>query len=180
MRYSLKGRALTLDVTVSNPTAHDLPWGFGIHPYFRLPFPPGKDLDQTSIVLPAGQIWVLDQFLPTGERKPVDERLDFRRGQAIKGLKLDDVLTGLTYEGDQGVARLVDKTLGAEFRLGFDRAIRELVVYTPPGLDGVISVEPYTMTTDAIILPARGVDAGLRTLKHGESASFRLTMSTAG
>ena len=32
-----------LDLTVSNPTASDLPYGFGIHPYFRLPFPPGGD-----------------------------------------------------------------------------------------------------------------------------------------
>ncbi len=180
MRYTLKGRSLALDVTVSNPTAKDLPWGFGVHPYFRLPFPPGKDLGKTAIILPAAESWVLDQFLPTGERKPVDARLDFREGQPIQGLKLDDVLTGLTYEGDHGAARLVDRALGAEFRLGFDRAIRELVVYTPPGLDGVISVEPYTHTTDAINLQARGVDAGLKVLKHGESATFRLTMSTVG
>lgn len=180
MRYTLKGRTLTLDVTVTNPTARDLPWGFGIHPYFRLPLPPGKDLAQTAIILPAQQYWVLDQFLPTGERRDVDARLDFQRGRPIQGLKLDDVLTGLTYENDQGVARLVDKALGAEFRLGFDKAIRELVVYTPPGLDGVISVEPYTHTTDAINVEANGIDAGLRVLQHGQSATFRLTMSTVG
>ena len=32
-----------MNVTVSNPGADDLPYGFGIHPYFRLPFAPGGD-----------------------------------------------------------------------------------------------------------------------------------------
>jgi aldose 1-epimerase len=180
MKYALKGRRLTLEVLVSNPTANDLPWGFGIHPYFRLPFPPGRDLDRTLIVLPARQAWVLDQFLPTGERRPVDSRLDFRQGQPIRGLKLDDVLTDLVHEGEVGTCRLIDQALGAEFRLGFDRTIRELVVFTPPSTEGVISIEPYTQTTDAINLASAGIDGGLRVLKHGQSHRFTLTMQTLG
>ncbi|MFO0956228.1 MAG: aldose 1-epimerase [Isosphaeraceae bacterium] len=180
MRYTLKGRQLLLDVTVSNPTADPLPWGFGIHPYFRLPFPPGEDLDRTSIVLPASKFWVLDQFLPTGEVKPVDGRLDFQKGKPIRDLKLDDVLTGLSYEQGQAVARLVDQSLNAEFRFGFDRSFREIVVYTPPNSPGIIAVEPYTQTTDAINLQPKGIDAGLRTLGHGESASLRITWETTG
>lgn len=182
LRYTLKGRMLTLDATVSNPTADPLPWGFGIHPYFHLPFPPSEDLDQTAIVLPASKYWVLDQFLPTGEIRSVDARLDFREGQPIRGLKLDDVLTGLTHDPTHGqtVARLIDKARKAEFQLGCDRSIRELVVYTPPDSPGVISVEPYTQTTDAINLQPKGTDAGLRTLGHGESASLRITWTTVG
>jgi aldose 1-epimerase len=110
----------------------------------------------------------------------VDPRLDFRKGQPLPGLKLDDVLTDLDYEGDHGVCRLVDKSLKAEFRLTFDRSFRELVMYTPPGAPGVISLEPYTQTTDAINLQARGVDAGLRVLHHGEHAAFSLAMETSG
>ena len=49
----------------------------------------------------------------------------------MEGLKLDDVLTGLAFEGDRCVCRLVDLGLKAEFRLRFDRNFRELVVYTP-------------------------------------------------
>ena len=119
------------------------------------------------MIVPATRTWVLKEFLPTGETRPVDDRLDFRSGQPIRGLKLDDVLTGLEYEGTRGVCRLVDEEKGAEFRLGFDRTFRELVLYTPPGRPQVISLEPYTQTTDAIHLQARGVDAGLRVLGHG-------------
>jgi aldose 1-epimerase len=180
VRYALAGRRLTMTITVSNPTASDLPYGFGIHPYFRLPFPPGGDLEQTRVILPASRFWVLKEFLPTGEIRPVDARLDFRAGQPLGGLKLDDVLTDLSFAGDRGVCRLVDLDKNAEFQLGFDRSFRELVVYTPPNRPGVISLEPYTQTTDAINLRARGVAGGLRILGHGGRDTLGLTMETLG
>jgi aldose 1-epimerase len=180
VRYGLAGLRLSMTVTVSNPTGDELPYGFGIHPYFRLPFAPGGDLARTQIVIPASKFWVLKDFLPTGEVRPVDERLDFRNGQPIKGLKLDDVLTGLEYQGGRGLARLVDLDKKAEFRLTFDESIRELVVYTPPGKPDVLAVEPYTQSTDAINLQQTGIDAGLRALGHGRQDSIAITMETLG
>jgi len=179
VRYGLAGRRLGMTVTVSNPTEVDLPYGFGIHPYFRLPFA-SKDLSKGRVILPASESWPLEGYLPTGERKPVGPRLDFRRGQPMEGLKLDDVLTGLAFEGDRCVCRLRDEDLNAEFRLSFDRMFRDLVVFTPPQDPALIAVEPYTQTTDAINLQARGIDAGLRVLKHGQSETLRLAMETAG
>jgi aldose 1-epimerase len=178
IRYGLSGRRLTMTITVTNPTAEELPYGFGIHPYFRLPLDPGGDPAQTSVVLPAARYWVLDEFLPTGEIRPVDARLDFRKGQPRKGLKLDDVLTGIEFAGDRATCRLVDQAMGAEFRLGFDRSFRELVAYTPAAA-GVIAVEPYTQTTDAINLDAKGIDAGLRRLGHNQQDTLVILMETA-
>jgi aldose 1-epimerase len=180
VRYALSGRRLTMTITVSNPTADDLPYGFGIHPYFRLPMAKGGDDAATRVILPASKYWVLDQFLPTGEQRDVDERLDFRKGQPRKGQKLDDVLAGLAFDGDRCVCRLVDEGLKAEFRLSFDRGFRELVVYTPPRDPDVISLEPYTQTTDAINLAAKGVDGGLRTLGHGRQDTLTIVMETVG
>lgn len=180
VRYALSGRRLTMTITVSNPTAEELPYGFGIHPYFRLPLAPGGDPAATRVILPVSKYWVLEDFLPTGEVRDVDARLDFRKGQPRKGLKLDDVMTGLAFEGDSCVCRLVDDHLKAEFRLSFDRTFRELVAYTPPREDDVISLEPYTQTTDAINLDARGVNAGLRRLGHGRSESMTIVMETVG
>lgn len=178
--YRLSGRTLTMSITVNNPTAGKLPYGFGIHPYFRLPLA-GGDPEKTQVILPASKEWVLEQFLPTGERREVEARVDFRKGQPRKGLKLDDVLTGLAFENDRCVCRLVDKNLpGAEFRLSFDRNFRELVVYTPPREDDVISLEPYTQTTDAINLATKGVDGGLRTLAHDEHDKMTIVMETVG
>ncbi len=177
IRYNLAGRKLTMTATVSNPTDRDLPYGLGFHPYFRLPFGPGGNPAETSVILPVGKMWVLNEFLPTGEIKPVDARLDFRKGQPREGLKLDDVLTDVSYDGDWAVCRLVDHAKKAEFQLKFDKNYRELVVYTPND-PSVISLEPYTQTTDAINLYAKGIDGGLRILKHGESATMRVTMET--
>jgi aldose 1-epimerase len=75
---------------------------------------------------------------------------------------------------------LVDESLGAEFRIGFDAIpFREVVVFTPPYADDVIAIEPYTQTTDAINLQQRGVDAGLRIMKPGQQESLRILMETA-
>ena len=178
IRYGLSGRKLTMTINVTNPTAEELPYGFGIHPYFRLPLDPGGDPAQTRVVLPAASFWVLDAFLPTGEIRPVDARLDFRKGQPRKGLKLDDVLTGIEFEGDRATCRLVDQAMQAEFRLSFDRSFRELVAYTPAA-GGVIAVEPYTQTTDAINLEAKGIDAGLRRLGHNQQDTLVIVMETA-
>jgi len=180
VRYGLAGRRLSMTVTVSNPTSDVLPYGFGIHPYFHLPFTRGGDLAQTKVIIPASKTWVLQDFLPTGEIQGVDARLDFRQGQPIKGLKLDDVLTGLEFEGERGVCRLLDLEKKAEFRLGYDRNFRELVAYTPSDAPDVIALEPYTQTTDAINLQAKGIDAGLRTLGHGKHDVLRITMETLG
>jgi aldose 1-epimerase len=179
--YSLAGCRLSMRVMISNPSADDLPYGFGIHPYFHLPFAPGGDPEKTRLILPASKYWPLKDFLPTGEIEPVNRRLDFRAGQPIKGLKLDDVLTGLVFPGDpaeRGVARLVDQDKKAEFHLTFDRGFRELVVFTPSNPPDVVAVEPYTQTTDAINLQPQGIDAGLRVLKHGESHRFQIDMET--
>jgi aldose 1-epimerase len=172
---------LDLLATVTNPSGGNLPFGFGIHPYFRLPFNVGGDQANTRVILPAAKFWVLNQFLPTGERSPVDARLDFREGQPIKGLKLDDVLTDLIFDSTNRVTcRLVDLETKAEFRIIFGKEFRELVAYTPPGPGGVIALEPYTQTTDAINLQARGVDAGLRVLSHGEHAQLAIRFETVG
>jgi aldose 1-epimerase len=179
VRYTLGAGRLTMTTTISNPTASDLPYGFGIHPYFRLPFQKGGDLERTRVILPATKAWVLEEFLPTGEVQPVPKRLDFRSGQPMQGLRLDDVLTGLVYEDGWAFGRLIDLDRNAEFRLVFDRSFRELVVYTPPDRPGVISLEPYTQTTDAINLQGRGVDAGLRVLRHGERDELVIRMETA-
>ena len=180
IRYGLAGRRLTLSAVITNPTADDLPYGLGFHPYFRLPFEKGGDLEKTRVVVPAPEYWVLDKFVPTGEKKPVDDRLDFRNGKPMKGLKLDDVLTGLVYNEGGYACRLEDLALKAELRMTTDPMIREFVLYTPPGDGDVIAIEPYTQTTDAINLASREIDGGLRVLGHGMHENVTIVFETIG
>lgn len=181
VRYGLSGLRLTMDVTVTNRSSTAMPYGFGIHPYFFLPFAPDGDPRETQVIMPASTYWVLQDFLPTGEVRPVDDRLDFRAGQPRRGLELDDVLSGLSYdEGEWGVCRLIDQARSAELRIGFDRGFRELVAFTPKGRDNVIAIEPYTQTTDAINLEPRGVSAGLRVVSPGQSEHLRIFFESTG
>ena len=179
VRYALAGRRLDMTITVENPTDRNLPFGFGIHPYFRLPFAAGTPA-AGRLVLPASAMWVLDQSLPTGERVEVEPRVDFRGGGSTQGRHLDDVLTDLTFDEGRCACRLVDTDLNCETTLTFDLNFRNLVVFVPPQDDTLVAVEPYTQTTDAINLAARGVDAGLRVLGPGESATMRIAVETVG
>ena len=179
VRYDLAGRRLAMTITVANPTDRNLPFGFGIHPYFRLPFEAGTP-DRGRLILPAAAMWTLEASLPTGARVPVEPRVDFRAGGSTTGRDLDDILTDLTFDGGECVCRLVDDDLGCATVLSFDSTFRDLVVFVPPHDDTLVAVEPYTQTTDAINLQARGIDAGLRVLGPGESTTMRLAIATEG
>jgi aldose 1-epimerase len=169
VRYQLRDAALRCDVRVANPDRVPLPFGFGTHPYFRVPLSAGSRRGDCLIQAPAVEEWELVGCLPTGKRRPLSGRKDLREGQELEDLKLDDVLTGLPE--DEPVETIVmDPSAGLQVRQVFDSAFRELVVYTPPHGRSVC-LEPYTCTTDAIHLAEQGIDGGWRTLPPG--AEFR-------
>ncbi|MGD9857804.1 MAG: aldose 1-epimerase [Planctomycetaceae bacterium] len=168
VRYSIAGAALAMDVTIENPGEVPLPWGFGTHAYFKLPLAPGGGGSAADCVIqaPAQQEWVLDQCLPTGQRRDVSRLTDLRSGAALEGRKLDHVLTGLRPAGDVIETIVRDPHAGLRTVQSFPRDFRELVVFTPPWTDAVC-LEPYTCVTDAVNLQQQGVDAGWRTLAPG-------------
>lgn len=182
VRYTLAGARLALDATVANPSAGPLPWSFGLHSYFALPFDRRDDRSRTKVVVPASESWTLQDALPTGERRSVSgTEMDYRRGRSVAGLEADVALTGLSRErGEEGVCRLVDEGLGGELLLVFDRRFREVVVFTPPGSPGVIAVEPYTAMADPFYLREMGVDPGLDDLPPGGSRTMSLAFEATG
>ena len=176
VRYEMLESALRCDVRVVNPDRAPLPFGFGAHPYFRVPLTAASRRDDCLIQAQAAEEWELVDCLPTGKRLPVSGRKDLREGQELEGLKLDDVLTGLSVKGlsvkdlsakgAQIETVVMDPSAGLEVRQIFDNAFRELVVYTPPHGRSVC-LEPYTCTTDAIHLVEQGIDGGWRVLSPG-------------
>jgi aldose 1-epimerase len=181
VRYSLADGALHLEADIENPGRVPLPWGLGLHAYFHLPFDENGDPGRTRIVIPARSFWELDESLPTGRVLPVDAAHDFQKGRNRLGLAADDVLTDLTPDADGWTScRMIDDNLGAEVRLRCDPGTREVVVFTPPAYPRVIAVEPYTQTTDAVNLAARGIDAGLNVLAPGRTAVLRYRVETSG
>jgi aldose 1-epimerase len=167
VRYTLIGSALRADVRIANAGDDDLPWGLGFHPYFALPLSANSRAEDCLVTVPASETWELQENLPTGERLPVDERIDLRTGQSLTGRTLDDVLTGLSPNEGRVETTIMDPQAGIQVRQTFDAIFRECVVFTPPNRS-CICLEPYTCTTDAINLQMQDIDAGWRVLKPGD------------
>lgn len=174
LTYLLGPSGLTLDAGVGNPSSVPLPFGFGLHSYFKLPTPAGR-APRVRVSIPANRYWIVHDSIPTGETRPVDDRLDFRMGKVLGAESYDDNLTDLQPNSDGRLRCVVsDADSGRALTLECEPPIREIVIFTPPGTPGVVAIEPYTMAADAIRLEARGVHAGLITLKPGDRAKWRI------
>jgi aldose 1-epimerase len=166
IRYELRGTTLHAGIRIVNPSDSSLPWGFGTHPYFRVPLAPQSDPKHCLVVASATEQWDLVDCLPTGGRRPVAAEKDLRDGAYFDQVQLDDVLTGLNPAGDVLEFLIIDEQSGLQIRQRCDKVFRELVVFTPPNRNAVC-LEPYTCVTDAVNLSGREIDAGLRTLEPG-------------
>lgn len=167
VRYEVLGPALRCDVRIINPDRVPLPFGFGTHPYFKLPLDAQSRFDDCLVEAPVSQQYELVDCLPTGRTMPIAAETDLQGGVRLGGLKLDDVYTGVGYAQHGLVTRVVDPQAGLEVVQSCDRSFRDVIVFTPPWLPAVC-IEPYTCVTDAINLQQAGHDAGLRVLQPGE------------
>jgi aldose 1-epimerase len=168
MTYRLLDHMLRIEADADNPDTKPLPFGLGYHPYFALAPFGGENAVVTTW---AHRFWELADNLPTGKTIAVDEPRDLRTGKAVSALHLDDVMTGLelrAHDEGLGLAGMIQDAIGTRMlTLWIGAEFREMVVFTPPHREA-FCLEPYTCTTDAINLSARGIDAGLRVLQPGE------------
>jgi aldose 1-epimerase len=164
--YRLAPGRLRVEAEVRNPDAAPLPFGLGYHPYFSIPLAPDGRAEDCTVQVPARSYWVLEESLPTGEKKPVDAGRDLNVPRRFTDLQLDDVLTDLP--AAHGLSERAMLRGGAELRILWSEGFREAVVFTPPHRKA-FCVEPYTCTTDAVNLQARGIDAGWQVLPPGGS-----------
>jgi aldose 1-epimerase len=167
--YRLGAGKLGIEAEVSNPDAQPMPFGLGYHPYFRVPFVAGVAPADCTVQVPAKSFWELKESLPTGERRPVDASRDLNKPRRFTDLTLDDVLTDLPESrGADGMQECgsIQGAPGARLQVLCSPGFREMVVFTPAHREA-FCIEPYTCTTDAVNLQARGVDAGWLTLPPG-------------
>jgi aldose 1-epimerase len=159
VEYQLSSNVLQVTARVTSH-AETLPFGLGYHPYFSVaPF----GGDAALVVLAAEQMWELQDNLPTGRRVPPRPDKDMRAGLPFASLALDDAYTNLTPKpatnGLGWIGGLRHPQHGRHLDLFVSPAFREVVAFTPPHRRAVC-LEPYTCTTDAVNLQARGIDAG--------------------
>ena len=164
--YSIVRGALKLEYTLENRGQEPLPCGFGVHPYFRLPIGGGV-ADHCLVRLPVAAEWELVNMLPTGRRIELANAAEFAKGRPFGELKLDNVFSGLAFNGRWCEASIHDPTSALTMTIRSSDAFREFVVYTPQHRQA-ICIEPYTCVPGPFELAQRGIDAGLLILQPGE------------
>ncbi|MCG8583439.1 MAG: aldose 1-epimerase [Pirellulales bacterium] len=176
--YTVAGNTLLFDVTIENPTQDQmLPFGFGTHPYFRIPVGDGR-ADACKVCVPASCYWELVEMLPSGQRLDCNDAYDLSAGKAFEETQLDDVLTELAGDEERVLTLITDAESGRTMTMAFDDTFRECVVYNPPHREA-ICIEPLTCVPNAYELAGQGIETGLRVLEPGQkfTASVQIAVT---
>ena len=165
--YRLRDSQLAMETVARNTGTEEMPVGFGIHPYFRLP-------GRGTIQVPARKRWELADSLPTGKLLDLDAPYDLREPRDTTGLTLDDIYTDVIADADGSVrCLLTDESAGTQTVVEFDAAqFPQVVVYTPPAPRAAICIEPNTCPTDAFNLQPRGIESNVIALGAGATVNF--------
>lgn len=163
LSFTLGVRGIKVEYSIENQGAEDLPFGFGLHPYFSK-----LDGDEATFVsLPAAAVMeATPDLLPTGRLSGVEgTALDLRRPVAVGTLDLDHVFTRV--EPGRS-ARVEYRASGLAVDLEATADFSHLVLYTPRG-ERFFCLENQTCSTDAHNLHARGFAeaSGLKTVAPG-------------
>ena len=165
VHYELVADGLKVTHFVENLGAEAAPVALGSHPYLKIGGVPTADLvlrlDASS------HIEVDERLLPTGE-VPVDgTEWDFREGQRVGGIDLDDAFGEVASEDGQVLHSLTAPD-GRSVSIWADDEFEYVQVFTTrefPGEDGdvAIAVEPMTAPAEAF-----NSGRGLKWLDPGE------------
>jgi aldose 1-epimerase len=163
--FALERGRLRLAYAVQNQDRVRLPFGFAVHPYFRIP---GERKDVT-IQVPATEHMEAVDKLPTGNLQPVaGTPFDLRKATSLEKLDLDDVYFGVTPAAPPSFEW---RDRGVRVSLGGSREFTHVVVYTPPGKP-FFCIENQTSSTDAHNLYEQGLkkQAHLQIVEPGKTA----------
>jgi aldose 1-epimerase len=165
--YHVGPSSLSCKIEVHNPDDKLLPFGFGSHPYFRLPLGDQGSLANCQLTVPAHFVWQLDdQLLPTHQLHRAELAQAFERGETLGKSSLDNLLTGLQFEDRICHAHVDDPQNGQRLSVRFGSEFANCVVFIPPHREAVC-IEPYTTAPDAFRLQTMGLNAHLRFLPPG-------------
>jgi aldose 1-epimerase len=173
--YRLADGKLVSDYTVENPDNKPLPFGFGTHPYFRLPLG-GTSAADCRVTVPIGSNWDLEGLLPTGKKSNPPLVGELSRGMPSGEMKLDHVFGDVRFDNHRATATVHDPLGKHTLKMTFDDQFTACVVYNPPHREAVC-IEPYTTIPDAFNLAARGIDPHLIVLPPGKSFRTRIEIS---
>jgi aldose 1-epimerase len=168
VEFRLTCSGIQVTFKIENMDTQPIPYGFGLHPYFR-------KLGGALVVLPADCVMeATSDLLPTGRLIAVaGTRYDLRKPTPIGQLDLDHVFTGVP-EGK--FARILYPNLNLCVRLVATQEFSHLVLYTPQE-ESYFCLENQSCSTDAHKLYDRGfrTESGLRFVPTGGTHTGSVT-----
>ena len=185
--YTLSGDGLRLDFTVTNPARSEerLPFGFGAHPFFKLPIGPLGSPGECLVRIPARRRWngrgmrALIERYGDGRVPPeaweelrpgVSAELDLREPRPFEPGAFNGMYTDVELNEAGLVEAFVrDPVNGVETLMSATSNFQNVVLWSPPGRDEVC-FEPWICPSNVFNLAARGVPGnGLAVLEPGET-----------
>jgi len=167
LTYTLKSDGIRFDFQVRNEDMqHRLPFGLGIHPFFRVIGP----RDSIRLQVPAKKWMEAVDLLPTGRLLDLeDSPADIRYPTPLSEINLDDVFWGM--EPDEPQVIYYD-SIGKRVTLAASDFFTHTCVFARPQYP-FFCVENQSCSTDAHNLFAQGLEkeAHLAILEPGESLS---------
>ncbi|MFC5470518.1 aldose 1-epimerase [Cohnella suwonensis] len=166
---------LHLGGDIRNEGREEAPFGFGLHPYFSVPFGDGERIELT---VPATAEWpVTDEAFATGEPSVTafSERLN--EGADISDYPLLGCsMLSLAEGGAECRIRMQRGGYTIRYRVGPE--FPYLLLFRPDW-SAAFSLEPYTCVTDAFNLPYAPETTGAKGIKPGQTISFATSIAVA-
>lgn len=174
LTFTLTSSGLTIRFDIINKDDKEIPFGFGIHPYFQ------KLLgnEDTYVSLPARHVMdYTSDLLPTGRLIDVEGTIyDLRGSTRIGDLDMDHVFTGV----EPGKSASIEyRRQNLTVNLKASDVFPHLVLYAPRG-EKFFCLENQSCSTDAHNLFARGFakESGLKTVAPGKQITGSVFLET--
>jgi aldose 1-epimerase len=173
--YSLGDDGLTVTHVMRNVGASAVPYGVGMHPYFRVGTPV---VDDSVLSFPADRyVPTNERAIPTGSPVPVDGTdFDFRDPHAVGSTVLDTGFTGLHRNADGAASIRLSAPGGRSVTMTLDEHHEYVWLFTGDTLPDAsrrrrsLAIEPYTCCSNAF-------NNGLGVQVVPPGGSFRATWS---
>ena len=175
--YRLHGDSLRFELEAFNSGSIPLPFGLGLHPYFRSPIH-APDAEQETVTIPVERHWTLEKMLPTGRTEA--DPFGLASGRPLADLRLDDVFdhgSTETITGDRTpdasrahVESMRIATISgplSRLEIRYDTDFPYCVAFTPPHREA-ICIEPYTCLPGSAAAGEAGRTTGLRILQPNQ------------
>jgi len=186
--YRLDARGLRLDFWAVNTGSGRLPFGFGAHPFLRLPLGPRGSPGECLLCIPAARRWgrglrsvLEDPSLPLPPQDeitpPVSEELDLRTSKPFAERVYNGMYTDLALQEGHVEAFVRDPANRLEVVMRATPNLPNVVFWSPPGRPDVC-FEPWSCPSNVFNLAARGVPgAGLVVLEPGQAWQASMWLS---